>query len=204
MNKNTISRKEQSKLTKEKIFASAVNLISKYGYNNISVDQICKEAGVAKGTFYVHYKSKEDIVRESYYSDMSEYIIMHYDNIKKEFENLTIKQYIIKFLCLEFKFTQYAGYELTCLAFATNFSSCIPGPCQHLKKREFTKILKELLLKAYENKLIKNSFSVDEVFMYLETGVRGMMATWCFSNGDFNIEEVGTKFVVELVDNFIF
>ena len=46
--------------------------------------------------------------------------------------------------------------------------------------------------------------TVDEVFMYLETGVRGMMATWCFSNGNFEIEDVGEKYIVQLIDTFIY
>ena len=79
MKENTLSRKEQGKLTKEKIFKTAVNLITEKGYDNVSVNEICNQAGVAKGTFYVHYKSKEDIVRESYYLDMGEFVLSKFN-----------------------------------------------------------------------------------------------------------------------------
>lgn len=198
-----ISRKEQGKLTKEKIFDTAIKLIREQGYDNISVSQICKEAGVAKGTFYVHYKSKEDIVRESYYSDMGNYVLDNFKKFNENNEDASLKEYIIEFLTLEFKFTEYAGYELTCLAFVTNFSSCIPGPCMHFEKRTFTDQLKKMINDASKQKLLKDNLTETAVFTYLETAVRGMMATWCFSNGDFDIIEEGKKYVARLADTFI-
>ena len=74
-----LGRKKQAEQTKKKIFETAVSLIKEKGYNNITISEICKTAGVAKGSFYVHYKSKEDIVRESYYADMGEYIQQRYN-----------------------------------------------------------------------------------------------------------------------------
>ena len=72
------TRKEKAAETKRKIFETAVRLIKEIGYNNVTISEICKAAGVAKGSFYVHYNSKEDIVRASYYTDMSEYIHRNY------------------------------------------------------------------------------------------------------------------------------
>ena len=55
------TRKEKAAETKRKIFETAVRLIKEIGYNNVTISEICKAAGVAKGSFYVHYNSKEDI-----------------------------------------------------------------------------------------------------------------------------------------------
>ena len=73
------SRKDRAADTKNKIFETAVTLIKSKGYNNVTVSEICQTAGLAKGSFYVHYNSKEDIVRESYYADMGTYICTHYN-----------------------------------------------------------------------------------------------------------------------------
>ena len=74
------SRKEKAAETKRKIFETAIRLIKEKGYDNITISEISKASGVAKGSFYVHYKSKEDIVRESYYADMGQYIQDHYES----------------------------------------------------------------------------------------------------------------------------
>ena len=34
------------------------------GYENASIDEIIEEAGIAKGTFYYHFKSKEELLEE--------------------------------------------------------------------------------------------------------------------------------------------
>lgn len=74
---------KQAILTK-KLFKTAAKLIKEKGFDNISVSDICKEAQVAKGTFYVYYKAKEDIIKESYYLDMNNYIAeKYYSHIEK-------------------------------------------------------------------------------------------------------------------------
>lgn len=47
--------------TKRLIFEAAINIFSNCGYNGATMDDIALKAGVAKGTLYYHFKSKEDI-----------------------------------------------------------------------------------------------------------------------------------------------
>lgn len=47
--------------TKRAIFDSAINIFSKYGYEGATVEEVAINAGVAKGTLYYHFKSKEDL-----------------------------------------------------------------------------------------------------------------------------------------------
>lgn len=49
--------------TKRSIFESAIKVFSIYGYDGATMDEIAAEAGVAKGTLYYHFKSKEEIFR---------------------------------------------------------------------------------------------------------------------------------------------
>jgi TetR/AcrR family transcriptional repressor of nem operon len=47
--------------TKEKLLAVSRNLMMAKGYNATTVEEICKEAGVTKGAFFYHFKTKEDL-----------------------------------------------------------------------------------------------------------------------------------------------
>lgn len=47
--------------TKRKIFETSMKLFAKKGYDNTSVEEITSEVGVAKGTLYYHFASKEEI-----------------------------------------------------------------------------------------------------------------------------------------------
>jgi len=48
--------------TKEKIFKAAIKTFSKSGFYKTTMKEIAENAGVAKGTLYYHFKSKDDIL----------------------------------------------------------------------------------------------------------------------------------------------
>ncbi len=48
--------------TKEKIFNAAIDIISQKGFYKATMDEIADKAGVAKGTLYYHFNSKDDIL----------------------------------------------------------------------------------------------------------------------------------------------
>jgi len=43
---------------RQKLLASALSLIRECGYSSTSVDELCAQAGVTKGAFFHHFKSK--------------------------------------------------------------------------------------------------------------------------------------------------
>lgn len=47
--------------TKKAIFDSAIRIFSTHGYNGATMEEISQSAGVAKGTLYYYFKSKEEI-----------------------------------------------------------------------------------------------------------------------------------------------
>ena len=55
----------KSKETKELIFQAAKTILQRSGYENLSIKNICEEAGVSNGSFYHHFKTKDDLL--SYY-----------------------------------------------------------------------------------------------------------------------------------------
>ena len=60
---NELSRQQQkSKETKERIFQAAKEILQKSGYENLSIKNICEVSGVSNGSFYHHFKSKDDLL----------------------------------------------------------------------------------------------------------------------------------------------
>lgn len=52
---------EKGKHTRERIVEAAAELFRKNGFHSTSLSQILKEAGLTKGGFYFHFKSKEEL-----------------------------------------------------------------------------------------------------------------------------------------------
>ena len=62
----TLSKQQRkSKETKAKIFQAAKHILQKQVYEALSIKNICEEAGVSNGSFYHHFKTKDDLL--SYY-----------------------------------------------------------------------------------------------------------------------------------------
>lgn len=59
------SRKLKAAETRQRIFETARRLIMEHGFENVSVDSIVEAAGVAKGSFYVHFESKDALAVDS-------------------------------------------------------------------------------------------------------------------------------------------
>jgi AcrR family transcriptional regulator len=42
---------------------AAASLLVRWGYRRTSIDDVAREAGVGKGTIYLHWKNKHDLFR---------------------------------------------------------------------------------------------------------------------------------------------
>lgn len=61
----TLQKQKQEK--KQNLINSAYELFMKKGINKTSVDEIVAKANVAKGTFYLYFKDKSDVMQEIVY-----------------------------------------------------------------------------------------------------------------------------------------
>lgn len=57
-------RQARARATREALVAAALTLFDRDGLGAVSVDQVVREAGVAKGTFYVHFRDRDTFLRE--------------------------------------------------------------------------------------------------------------------------------------------
>ncbi len=58
------SRQIRAKETRKRLFAAAAELFEERGYHQTTVDQIVKRASVAKGTFFLHFATKDAVIVE--------------------------------------------------------------------------------------------------------------------------------------------
>jgi len=57
-----LSQADEAKGTREKLIDSAINLFYQHGVHAVALEQILKEVGVTKTTFYKYFESKDDLV----------------------------------------------------------------------------------------------------------------------------------------------
>jgi AcrR family transcriptional regulator len=58
------SRQQRAQETRDRLFLAACDLFVANGYAGTTVDSIASRAGVAKGTFFVHFKTKDAVATQ--------------------------------------------------------------------------------------------------------------------------------------------
>jgi len=59
-----LTRQQKADDTRRRLFAAAVQLFTQAGYHATTVEAIAARAGVAKGTFFVHFPTKDAVILE--------------------------------------------------------------------------------------------------------------------------------------------
>ena len=57
-----MQREEKKRITRERILQTALHLFAEKGYHDTTVAEITRQAGVAKGTFFNYFGTKEEVL----------------------------------------------------------------------------------------------------------------------------------------------
>ena len=66
----------QTQETKQKIYKAASSILKKKGYAYLTVSNICAVAGVSNGTFFYHFKTKDELL--VYYNSFFQLMVDSY------------------------------------------------------------------------------------------------------------------------------
>jgi TetR/AcrR family transcriptional repressor of nem operon len=98
---------------RQKLLDAAVSLIRERGYSSTSVDELCSHAGVTKGAFFHHFKSKDAlaVAAANHWSEITSFLFetapyhQHSDPLDRvlgylDFRKAILKGEIAEFTCL--------------------------------------------------------------------------------------------------------
>lgn len=161
-------RQELALKTRENLIEAAKKVISKKGFRETSIQDITEEAGVAKGTFYTYFKTKEQIIGEL----VSKKHIKYEDDLL----NKPLKDKIEYFNKELMKQIQSCGVEI-----------CRQWIVNNLKPVELDKIgydsecIRMLLKSSIENGELKKDTPIEELVGFIINTIYGMMLNWCMT-----------------------
>jgi AcrR family transcriptional regulator len=67
------SAPDERKLREERLLDAATTLLVRWGYRKTTLDDVAREAGVGKGTIYLHWKDKNDLFRAAIWREQQRY-----------------------------------------------------------------------------------------------------------------------------------
>ena len=66
-------KSSERKLREERLLDAATTLLVRWGYRKTTLDDVAREAGVGKGTIYLHWKDKNDLFRAAIWREQQRY-----------------------------------------------------------------------------------------------------------------------------------
>lgn len=138
-----ITKKKNEKYTK--ILDTALGLFEKNGTHLVSIDEIVKGAGVAKGTFYLYFKDRYDLISTLIIEKASKYMSLLSDEYEpKDFGDVSTSvrhyiEYISDFL---------QKNKTLCILIEKNLNTCVnavaqtkEGPIKELYEKIFSELI---------------------------------------------------------------
>jgi AcrR family transcriptional regulator len=64
---------DERKVREERLLDAATTLLVRWGYRKTTIDDVAREAGVGKGTIYLHWKDKNELFRAAIWREQQRY-----------------------------------------------------------------------------------------------------------------------------------
>jgi AcrR family transcriptional regulator len=177
-------RKKKSQETKVKLYNAAIKLFNKYGYENVTVSQITGKAGVGKGTFYIHYQSKEAILIEQF-DKIDRFYLERYNHSDK---CVKAKEQLMAFLKNVAELTEdVLGIDSVKVVYKSQINS--PENLKLLidENRLYFKIIQEIITFGQKRNEFRSDMTAREITMLLTRFVRGIIYEWILHDGGFDL-----------------
>ena len=189
-------RQKQAIETRERIYNTAFRLMTENGFDNITVDQICSESGVSKGSFYHYFKSKDDIVIETYKIVDQQYS----DEVMELPEDMGSFEKILATVGFQAKYARKKGVAFVRQIYKSQLESGTDFFIS--EERPYFKILRITIEEGIKRGEIKSEFSAIELTRWIISFSRGITYDWCLHDGDYDIEKVMDTAFRIIIDNF--
>lgn len=180
---STLSKqKQKSNETKKKIFRAAKNILKHEGYEHLSIKNICLQSGVSNGSFFHHFKSKEELL--AYYMEEE-------PAINPDLLDLPVNADEAK-IAITYVYLSYAQY---CRELGVEFISSYftpknqaLNPAADSDRPDPVLSVENYLRKAMNAGVICPKLPLDLITTDIRMLVIGNVFEWCLHNGDTDFE----------------
>jgi len=177
------SRNLHAMETKERIFKVASQLILKKGFDNATLEEISKKAGISKGLFYHYFKNKTDLIIESYSLIDSEF-----EQELKDLEPGTAPQdKILLTVNTMARHAKQRGLDAVRQIYKGQLDAATASFIS--KKRPFYRTIRESVADLQDQGVMSTEISPDEYADCLMACARGVLYDWCLHKGRYDIEK---------------
>lgn len=188
---------KQKQLTKKKIINAAWKLFYKQGYDNTTVDEIIKESGSSKGTFYHYFDGKDGLLTSlsDLFDGKYEELIPQLSDEMSTFDKLI-------FLNQELFEMIETSISRELLAYLYS-SQLITKGTKHLmdQNRVYYRLLNEIVSEGQKTGELTREMSSYEITKMYALCERALLYDWCLCNGEYSLKAYSKKIMPLFLDS---
>jgi AcrR family transcriptional regulator len=174
--------------TKERIFQVASQLILKKGFDNATLEEISSKAGVSKGLFYHYFKSKTDLIIESYSLIDSEF--------EQELEDLDPGTPPLDRILLTVntmaRHAKQRGLDAVRQIYKGQLDAATASFIS--RKSAFYRPMLDAVVALQDQGVLSTETTSDEYADCLMACARGVLYDWCLHKGRYDIEKAMDRY----------
>ncbi|OMD70034.1 TetR/AcrR family transcriptional regulator [Paenibacillus odorifer] len=188
MKKKVLTERQlKSQQVKENIHNAAIRMLKEYEYDYLTVRNVCKEANVSTGTFYHHFKNKDDLLTYylayGYEKYMDENEILFEDDVKK---NIAQIYHIYISYCMEMGIEFLSNYYSTKNKSLNTRDKHSP---EEIHKVPFFEKSIIAIKHGQEQEFISPDVDIHEAANDICTLVKGLIFEWCLTDGSYDLQK---------------
>ena len=169
--------------TKARIFKAAKDILRKKGYEELSIKNICEEAGVSNGSFYHHFKTKDDLL--SYYIEEQPGINPDLSELPADAKDA--KETIIYVYINYVRYCKELGVEFMSNYYTPKNQSL--NPLIRTERPYPIVTVQNYIRKCIDAGIIAPKVSLDALSTDIRMIVIGNVFEWCLKQGKADFEE---------------
>ncbi len=181
-------RKEQGEATKKKISETALQLFVEHGVDNVTIDDIVTEVGIARGTFYVHFESKDALI-SALLSGRAATIDADYaaflETLPEDMSSCDVLIALVGKIC------DVIGHGIGYETIKTIYKVQLTAPYAQNASgydRAVYRLLADVLEKGVRRGEFQSSLPAEELSKHLVLALRGLTYEWCIRYPDFDLK----------------
>jgi AcrR family transcriptional regulator len=182
VNKNP-NQLRKTTAAKEKIYDSAMSLLYDNAYDNLTIRNICRAAGISIGTFYHYFAGKDDLIT---------YIIARgYDEYKKKYDDpkASPPRRVVDIFAYEAGYLSGLGLNFLSNILSANNQGW--NPYYILTRESYNKDIAQDLIRyiqqARDAGMVNENFNLRMIFDELSAIFYGNVFHWCLSGGKYEL-----------------
>lgn len=166
---------------KAEILKGALKVIQKYGYESVSIRQICKELNITTGTFYHYFNGKSDIIAEQFTWMDQRYL----NEVKPNLTNDNELDNILYFCNFYAEFTYKKGLsksiEISQIKLTDN------NGFHTSNHRVMKQILLDIIKRGQEKKQIIDTVLAEDIADMILVMIRGYSFDWSRKEANYDL-----------------